>query len=272
MHIKKEFGKTSNPFMSGCINCDAGWKPASQSLTMIKGILFCLAMLIILNSSANAITLPAGVVNPVTVSGMIEFHEKLLIGTKKASKVENVVVYLQPNDDKTKDILSHYPIETVWLNQRNKTFIPHVIAVQKNGKVRFGNEDPWFHNIYSNDPKFNLGRYPRGFYKEQRFEKTGVFHIFCDIHPTMHGLIVVVDTPLYTYTINDDGSFAIPGVPPGNYQLVAWHERAGFTTQDITVGEKNIANLLINVTAKKRKSSSRPSSRYQNRRSTLNNE
>ena len=40
----------------------------------------------------------------------------------------------------------------------------------------------------------------------------------------MSAVVVALDTPYYTVS-NQDGSFAIPGVPAGRYSATAWHER-----------------------------------------------
>ncbi|MBZ0254776.1 hypothetical protein K8I31_01855, partial [bacterium] len=148
------------------------------------------------------------------VSGRVDFYEKTLTGHHLVEETKEVIVYMTPSDDATKLILAEFPKETVWLNQKDKKFVPSVTVVQRGAKVRFGNEDPWFHNVYSNNPKFNLGRYPRGFYKEETFDTPGLKHIFCDIHPSMHAFILVVDTPLHAH-VEKDGSFKWDAVPAG---------------------------------------------------------
>jgi hypothetical protein len=62
-------------------------------------------------------------------------------------------------------------------------------------------------------------------------------------HPWPRAYVAVFDHPYFAVT-KPDGSFAIDGVPPGSYTLIAWHERTGRTQQAITVaasGEQKVA-------------------------------
>jgi hypothetical protein len=62
-------------------------------------------------------------------------------------------------------------------------------------------------------------------------------------HPWPRAYVAVFDHPYFAVT-RPDGSFAIDGVPPGSYTLIAWHERTGRTQQAITVaagGEQKVA-------------------------------
>ena len=48
----------------------------------------------------------------------------------------------------------------------------------------------------------------------------------CNIHSWMHAFIGVVENPYFAVS-KDDGTFEIPNVPPGDYTVEAWHEKAG---------------------------------------------
>jgi hypothetical protein len=61
-----------------------------------------------------------------------------------------------------------------------------------------------------------------------------VVRIYCNVHAEMRGLIVVQGTALYTQP-GADGSFRLEAVPPGDYLLHAWHERASEITQALRV-------------------------------------
>jgi plastocyanin len=113
------------------------------------------------------------------------------------------------------------------INQRNKSFMPHVLAVPVGTKVDFRNEDAIFHNVVSlskpND--FDTGLYRQGGSYSQVFKKAGPVQILCNIHSSMLGYVYVVDTPYYAQT-DGNGAFTIKGVPPGEYELSVWHEGA----------------------------------------------
>ncbi len=111
------------------------------------------------------------------------------------------------------------------MDQRLRVYTPHVLVVMKGQQVHFPNSDLVRHNVFSASKvhRFNLGIYPRGEQKEETFDQTGVIALLCNVHPEMSGYIVVVDTP-WSVVVGADGTFRIDAIPPGNYELVAWHE------------------------------------------------
>jgi plastocyanin len=117
--------------------------------------------------------------------------------------------------------------KTFTIVQKDKRFDPHVLAVPAGSLVAFPNFDPFFHNVFSmfDGRRFDLGLYEAGASRTAAFPKAGVCFIFCNIHPEMTAIIVVVDTPHYTIT-DASGKFAFSGVAPGQYRLAVWHERA----------------------------------------------
>jgi plastocyanin len=70
------------------------------------------------------------------------------------------------------------------MDQRNETFLPHVLAVDVGTVVDFPNNDTTYHNVFSlsKTRKFDLGRYAQGKSKPIRFDRPGVVRVFCDIH------------------------------------------------------------------------------------------
>jgi len=46
-----------------------------------------------------------------------------------------------------------------------------------------------------------------------------------------------------------DGSFSIPGLPPGTYTVEAWHERFGRQTGEVTIGERETVTLDFSFSA-----------------------
>jgi len=135
----------------------------------------------------------------------------------------DVVVWLTPVGDSA-------PVEPgpgVRLVQKNKRFIPHVLAVTVGTPVEFPNQDPFFHNVFSiyQGKPFDLGLYESGSSRKVRFTQPGVSYIFCNIHPEMSAAVVALRTPYFAVT-SADGSFHISHVPPGSYKLELWYDLA----------------------------------------------
>lgn len=66
--------------------------------------------------------------------------------------------------------------------------------------------------------------------------RPGLLELTSDMHPWSRGWIAVFDHPYFDVT-TADGQFSLEGVPPGTYELVAWHERLGRIERRVTVGE-----------------------------------
>jgi len=115
---------------------------------------------------------------------------------------------------------------SVTLTQKNKTFTPRVVAVPVGSTVEFPNNDPIFHNVFSlSGPQpFDLGLYRSGQSRARRFTAPGTYRVFCNIHPQMSALVVVVPTPHVTVT-DPDGRYVLD-LPPGRYRITAVSERS----------------------------------------------
>jgi len=111
------------------------------------------------------------------------------------------------------------------LDQKDETFVPHVIAVTVGSTVDFPNSDRVYHNVFSLSKarRFDLGRYPRGASRSVRFDEPGVVRVFCEIHSHMSAFILVF-AHRYFATTDSEGRYRIEGVPPGRYTLVVWNE------------------------------------------------
>jgi hypothetical protein len=120
--------------------------------------------------------------------------------------------------------------------QRDEQFVPHVVAVTVGSQVEFPNRDPYFHNVFSLSrlATFDLGRYKSGEARTQRLDRPGIVKVYCHLHAQMSALIRVFDHPWFTIP-EENGTFAIEGVPAGEQTLVAWHERIGERQERVTV-------------------------------------
>jgi len=175
----------------------------------------------------------------------------LLISLPLAAASVTGKVILRDSKDSTVSKKMDYSGVVVWLDpaggvpplspasaharmvQKNKTFTPHVLAVRVGATVDFPNFDPIFHNAFSNyDGKvFDVGLYRPGSSRSVTFRRPGIVRVFCNIHAAMSAVIVVLNTP-YFASSRKDGVFELPAVPPGEYWLRIFHERATQATLD----------------------------------------
>ena len=124
--------------------------------------------------------------------------------------------------------------EPVKIDQKGFRFIPHVVALATGSAIRFLNNDPEPHNVYSPEGRYNLGTWPTGDTKDFVFKKAGVYSQLCNIHPDMLAFVVVLDTPYFAVT-DELGNFVIRGVTPGKYRLVVWHEKKDGIEREVSV-------------------------------------
>jgi plastocyanin len=164
-----------------------------------------------------------------SVRGRVELRDSKDAAVRKKMDFSGVVVWLEPVNGKPPLPAAGHAT----MVQKDKTFTPHILAIGMGTTVDFPNADPIFHNAFSNyDGKiFDVGLYPPGKSRSVPFSKAGIVRVFCNIHATMSAVIAVLDTP-YFDTTRKDGSFEIPGVPPGEYRLHLFHERATAATLD----------------------------------------
>ena len=70
-----------------------------------------------------------------------------------------------------------------------------------------------------------------------KFRRAERIRVKCDAHPWMSAWIVAAGHPYYAVT-GENGAFRLDQVPPGTYQLEAWHETLGKLEQTVTVAGK----------------------------------
>lgn len=73
------------------------------------------------------------------------------------------------------------------VNQKGKAFSVRKITVQPGDSVKFVNDDPFAHNVFSlSDAKsFDLGSYGQGLAKSVVMDTPGVVEVECAVHPDM---------------------------------------------------------------------------------------
>ena len=120
--------------------------------------------------------------------------------------------------------------------QQDTAFVPGVLVVPPGATIDFMNGDPFFHNVfsYSEAKRFDLGRYPAGESKTVTFEESGIVKVYCEVHDFMRAVVFVLDSP-YQSVVSEGGSFTIEGVPPGTYEMVAWHNDFDERVTSVTI-------------------------------------
>ena len=183
------------------------------------------------------------------VSGRVELRDSRYAAVRNHHDYSGVVIALTPGESAPPLTAGKRAV----MLQKDKTFSPHILAVQAGSLVEFPNADPIFHNAFSsyNGQVFDIGLYPPGTTRSVKFARPGVVRVFCNIHASMSALIVVIASP-YFATTKQDGAFNIADVPPGQYNLSVFHERASEATlaglgRKITVGPDgaSLPNIVI---------------------------
>jgi len=79
------------------------------------------------------------------------------------------------------------------ITQKGKAFSTKKLSIKLGDAVKFVNEDPFSHNVFSlSDAKsFDLGSYGQGGAKSITFDKPGTIEVECAVHPDMKLVIEV---------------------------------------------------------------------------------
>jgi plastocyanin len=175
----------------------------------------------------------------VTLTARVELVNRDKTG--KSQESGNVVVWLVPASGAVKP--AFHQTQNPRLDQRNKSFEPHVLVVPIGSVVAFPNHDPFFHNVFSlfEGKRFDLGLYEAGSTRGVHFDKPGISYIFCNIHPEMSAVVIALDTPYYGIS-DPRGEVVIANVPSGKYTLRVWYETAlpealKAMTREVTVSD-----------------------------------
>lgn len=154
--------------------------------------------------------------------------ERLVIGPNGG--VANTVVYLKDiSSGKAIDL----PEQRRHLDQRQCRYIPHILLVPVKGSLDMLSSDATLHTIHMDGAAtFNLP-FPFPNQETSRVMSTpGLVHLRCNGgHVWMNAEMMVVSHPYYAVT-GESGSYEFTDVPPGTYQIVAWHEGWGLAGKE----------------------------------------
>jgi hypothetical protein len=156
--------------------------------------------------------------------------ERLVVGPQGG--VANTVVFLKNiSSGKPMDL----PQQRRFLNQRQCRYEPHILLVPVSAALQMKSSDATLHTIHMDGAAtYNL---PFPFQNQvisRDMASVGLVNLKCNGgHLWMNAEMLVVAHPYYAVT-DDSGEFELSDVPPGDYEIVAWHEGWGVARQEGT--------------------------------------
>jgi plastocyanin len=171
-----------------------------------------------------------------SVSGQVTLLES---GRKPKNDLATAIVWLAPVGFSETRFDSIPRRATIAM--RTREFLPHVSIVAAGGSVDFPNQDPFSHNVFSNSElgRFDLGLYRRRDTRSATMSKPGVYAVYCNIHSKMSTFVIAVPSR-HVARVDNKGAFVLRNVPPGTYEVYAWHERASEKHTRVTVGSGDV--------------------------------
>jgi plastocyanin len=137
------------------------------------------------------------------------------------------------------------------VDQIDEKFVPQLTVIQTGTIVEFPNSDSVSHHVYSfaRPNSFELPLYKGQLTPEVRFDHPGIVTLGCNIHDTMLGYIVVVDSAHFGIT-DADGAVTISGVSSGFNRFFVWSQRldpARPLQVDLNTDRSDTQALVIDV-------------------------
>lgn len=154
--------------------------------------------------------------------------ERLIVGPQGG--VANTVVYLKDiSSGKAMDL----PEQRRHLDQKRCRYIPHILLVPQNAPLDMVSSDATLHTIHMDGAaSFNLPFPFANRVTTRTMSAPGLVHLRCNGgHVWMNAEMMVVRHPYYAVT-DESGRYEFTNVPPGTYQIVAWHEGWGLAGKE----------------------------------------
>lgn len=210
---------------------------------------------------AKLVAMPAGT---GTIRGKARFEKYVAPKPQKVSSTDSVCLGHFPdgvvlekymmNEDRTLPHVFVYvksvggtPLEKVWkfdvpsepahLDQLGCRYVPHVLGLMKGQAIRVTNSDKTAHNIHWQGKRNRWGNFVQNYKNETRskpFKKTEHSYFKCDVHSWMSCQVHILPHTVFAVT-GADGTFELPRLPVGDYELVAMHEKWGKLTEKVTI-------------------------------------
>lgn len=134
------------------------------------------------------------------------------------------------------------------VSQKKCNFGPVTGVIAKGQPIEFENRDPIKHtlrtyvlrgenaNILRTINTKNLSAHSKmtQTLSSKKLQNARVVALTCDRHDFMENWMYLVDSPYFAIS-DEGGQFSLDQVPPGHYELVAWHPELGTQKQTVNV-------------------------------------
>ncbi|MYC88797.1 MAG: TonB-dependent receptor [Gemmatimonadales bacterium] len=134
------------------------------------------------------------------------------------------------------------------LDQEDCLYTPRAVAVRAGQPLVIRNSDATLHNVRvvpDSNPGFNLGQPIQGIQSTRSFETPEIgIQVRCDIHGWMTASIHVLEHEFFDVT-GEDGAFTLPTLPPGDYEIEAWHPTLGTVSERVSVAAGETPSLTL---------------------------
>ncbi|MFQ5640170.1 MAG: hypothetical protein ACE5IR_19495 [bacterium] len=165
------------------------------------------------------------------ICGRIQTLEDILVSSQNRG-IRNVIVVLK-NVPAAK--IPARPPGRLTLDNRECKFVPHVSVLTVGSAIQAVNRDPTLHNAHFYGAiNANLALAFKGVKRTTKVEQPGMVIVKCDVHGWMQAFIRVESHPFQAVT-DENGSFRIPDIPAGAYDLEIWHEKLGALEKTVSI-------------------------------------
>jgi plastocyanin len=161
--------------------------------------------------------------------------------------VENAIVWIASG---LGDRVFAVPTTPVEIDQRGCLYTPRVVGVRVGQPILYKNDDRTLHNVHGKptaSSPWNFALPRPGSERTVTIDHAEVpISVRCDLHPWMQGWIGAFDHPYFAVT-GADGAFSLPNVPPGTYEIAAWHERFGTVRRTVTLAPRGSQTVVLTL-------------------------
>jgi len=161
--------------------------------------------------------------------------------------LENVIIYI--SSGLPLGVTYLVPPTPVELDQLNCHYIPHVLTMMTQQRLKITNSDRTLHNVHAwseKNPQFNIGQPVKDMVSYATFANPEMpLVVRDDVHKWKSAFVGVFDHPFHT--VSKSGGLFDLQLPPGYYEITAWHEKYGQKTMMLGVvdNERRVINITF---------------------------